>query len=139
MIKGKVGQDVTVEQAYEAARSCALALLGTLEREVDDLDSVRIVHLKLYQGDRSVSIFLTGCDLQVQIIKVTGYINCTENFTEHSQVMNGASDFLVQVFGEGRGSHTRSGTRLTWNWIVCFIPFKMQIISLPIMMWAYIT
>lgn len=51
--------------------------------------------------------------IQVQIVKVTGYINCTENFTDHSQVMNGASDFLVQVFGESRGSHTRSGTRLT--------------------------
>jgi len=46
LIKGKVGQDITVEQAYEAAKACALALLGTLEREVDDLDSVRVPQVK---------------------------------------------------------------------------------------------
>jgi enamine deaminase RidA (YjgF/YER057c/UK114 family) len=85
LIRGKVGRDISVEEAYEAAKSCALALLGTLKAEVDDLDLV-------------------------QIVKISGFINCVEDFTEHSKVMNGASDFLVEVLGPERGRHCRIGT-----------------------------
>lgn len=82
MIRGKVGKDLTVEGAYEAAKSCALALLGTLKAEVDDLD-------------------------MVQIMKISGFVNCVDGFTEHSKVINGASDFLIEVLGPERGRHCR--------------------------------
>jgi hypothetical protein len=84
LIRGKVGKDLTVEAAYEAAKSCALALLGTLKAEVDDLDLI-------------------------QIVKINGFVNCVDGFLDHSKVINGASDFLVEVLGPERGRHCRIG------------------------------
>jgi enamine deaminase RidA (YjgF/YER057c/UK114 family) len=80
---GKVGRDRTVEQGYEAARLTALCLLATLKAELGDLARVR------------------------RIVRVFGIVNATDDFTQHSQVINGASDLLVEVFGE-RGRHARA-------------------------------
>lgn len=80
---GKVGRDRTVEEGYEAARLTALCLLATLKAELGDLDRVR------------------------RIVRVFGIVNATDDFTQHSQVINGASDLLVKVFGE-RGRHARA-------------------------------
>lgn len=80
---GKVGRDRTVEQGYEAARLTALCLLATLKAELGDLGRVR------------------------RIVRVFGIVNATDDFTQHSQVINGASDLLVDVFGE-RGRHARA-------------------------------
>ncbi len=82
-ITGKVGGELTTQQGYEAARACMLACLGSLQAEIGDLEKVR------------------------QIVKLLGMVNCTEDFGEQPQVINGASDLLVSLFGE-RGRHARS-------------------------------
>lgn len=80
---GKLGHDRTVEEGYEAARLTALCLLATLKAELGDLGRVR------------------------RIVRVFGVVNATEDFTQHSRVIDGASDLLVDVFGE-RGRHARA-------------------------------
>jgi enamine deaminase RidA (YjgF/YER057c/UK114 family) len=82
-ITGKVGLDRTVAEGYEAARLTALCLLASLKAEIGDLDKV------------------------VQIIKVNGMVNATEEFKYHSKVINGCSDLLIEIFGE-RGRHARA-------------------------------
>ncbi len=83
LITGKLGADVTLERGYEAARWTALALLANLQAEVGSLDRV------------------------VRIVKLLGMVNCTPDFTRQPEVINGASDLLVEVFGE-KGRHARS-------------------------------
>jgi len=80
---GKLGAGVSVEEGYEAARLCAIGLLSRLRAEVGSLDRVR------------------------RVVKITGYVNAAPDFTEHAQVMNGASDLLAAVFGEA-GKHARA-------------------------------
>ena len=81
LFPGKVGCDVTPEQAYQAARLAALRLLSELAAEVD-LDDI-------------------------QFVKVNGYVNAVSDFGDHPIVINGASDLLVEIFGE-RGRHART-------------------------------
>jgi enamine deaminase RidA (YjgF/YER057c/UK114 family) len=83
LITGKVGSDLTVEEGYRAARMVAVGLLGSLKDLIGDLDRVR------------------------RIVKLLGMVNCDPDFMEQPQVVNGASDLLVEVFGE-RGRHARS-------------------------------
>ncbi len=83
-VTGKVGQDLTLEEGYEAARLTAIALLASLKAEIGDLNKV------------------------TRIVKVTGMVNATPDFTEHPQVINGFSDLMVEVFGEERGKHARA-------------------------------
>lgn len=80
---GKVGRDFTVEQAYEAARLTCLGCLATVKAYLGDLDKVR------------------------RVVKVLGFVNSAPGFENQPAVVNGASDLLVQVFGE-RGRHARS-------------------------------
>ncbi|HEY7494363.1 MAG TPA: RidA family protein [Candidatus Tectomicrobia bacterium] len=80
---GKVGRELTTEQAYEAARVVMLNCLATVQRELGDLDRVK------------------------RIVKLLGMVNCTEDFTEHPRVINGASDLLIELYGEA-GRHARS-------------------------------
>ncbi|HYC83629.1 MAG TPA: RidA family protein [Chryseosolibacter sp.] len=82
-ITGKVGKDLTIEQAIQAARATAISLLSTMKAEIGDLNKVK------------------------RIVKVTGWVNCDPQFTEQPKVMNGCSDLLVAVFGE-RGKHARA-------------------------------
>jgi enamine deaminase RidA (YjgF/YER057c/UK114 family) len=82
-IKGKVGRDLTVEQGYEAAKVVMLNMLQSLKGVVGDLDKVR------------------------RIVKLLGFVNCTEDFPDQPKVINGASDLLVELYGE-RGRHARS-------------------------------
>jgi len=81
--RGKVGAGVTLEQAYDAARNCALNHLATMKAALGDLDRVE------------------------RIVKVLGYVNVAPDFIDMPKVINGESDLLVQVFGE-RGQHTRA-------------------------------
>ena len=83
IIRGKVGRDLTVEEGYQAARIVAIGLLGSLKGVVGNLDKVR------------------------RIVKLLGMVNCGPDFTEQPQVVNGASDLMVEVFGE-KGRHARS-------------------------------
>ena len=81
---GKVGKDVTLEQAYEDARLVGIQLLAAARRALDgDLSRVR------------------------RVVKLLGFVNGAPDFDRHPQVINGCSDFLVEVFGEA-GRHARS-------------------------------
>jgi enamine deaminase RidA (YjgF/YER057c/UK114 family) len=92
LIVGKVGRDLTVDDGYNSARLCAIQILGTLKQELGSLDRV------------------------ARIVKVVGFVNCTDDFTQHPAVINGASDLLAQVFGE-KGRHARSAVGS------CSLPF----------------
>ena len=83
MVCGKVGTDVTLEQAQRAARMTALSILATLAAELGDLDRVE------------------------RIVKVFGMVNCAPGFNQTPAVIDGCSDLLVEVFDEA-GRHTRS-------------------------------
>ncbi len=82
-IRGKVGRELTVEQGYEAAKVVTLNILQSLKGVIGDLDKVR------------------------RIVKLLGFVNCTEDFPDQPKVINGASDLLVELYGE-RGRHARS-------------------------------
>lgn len=81
---GKVGDGISVQQGYDAARACGIQLLSSLKDA-------------------------TGGDLKKvkRIVKVLGMVNCTTGFTDQPKVMNGFSDLMVAVFGE-KGKHARS-------------------------------
>lgn len=80
---GKVGDEVGVEEAQKAARVCALNALAAAASVSGGLDGI------------------------LRIVKVTGYVASTANFTRQPEVLNGASDFIGEVFGEA-GRHARS-------------------------------
>ncbi|HEX5171748.1 MAG TPA: RidA family protein [Cyclobacteriaceae bacterium] len=82
-ITGKLGKDLTIEQGYEAARLTAISLLATIKSELGSLNKVK------------------------RIVKVTGMVNSTADFTDQPKVINGCSDLLVAVFGEN-GKHARA-------------------------------
>jgi enamine deaminase RidA (YjgF/YER057c/UK114 family) len=82
-ITGKVGLDRAIADGYSAARSCVLTQLAVLKRELGSLDSI------------------------AEVISLTGYVNAVEGFEESPAVINGASDLLVQVFGDA-GKHVRA-------------------------------
>jgi enamine deaminase RidA (YjgF/YER057c/UK114 family) len=87
-VTGKLGDDTSIEDGYEAARLSGVALLARLRGELGSLDRVR------------------------RIVKVTGYVNATPEFTQHAQVLNGASDLLAAVFGEA-GKHARAAVGMS--------------------------
>ena len=82
-LTGKVGKDISAEEAYLAARECALMLLAEMKEVLGDLEHVG------------------------KIVKVNGYVNSDPDFTEQPKVINGASEFFEQVFGEC-GKHART-------------------------------
>jgi enamine deaminase RidA (YjgF/YER057c/UK114 family) len=82
-ITGKVGGTVDIATAREAARMCILNRLAVLQGELGDLDRI------------------------TRIVTVNGFVNSTPEFDQHPQVLNGASELLVEVFGE-IGKHTRT-------------------------------
>ncbi len=81
--KGKVDSDVTVEEAYQAARSVGLQILATAQEALGSLDRIS------------------------RTVKVLGMVNSAPNFEGHPKVINGCSDLLVEVLGRA-GRHTRS-------------------------------
>jgi enamine deaminase RidA (YjgF/YER057c/UK114 family) len=80
---GKLGQTVSIEQGQEAARLCALNILAQLKAAIGSLDKVK------------------------RCIKLSGFVNATDDFTAHPQIINGASDLMVEAFGEP-GKHARA-------------------------------
>jgi enamine deaminase RidA (YjgF/YER057c/UK114 family) len=80
--KGKVGKDLTISDGKEAAKLCTVNALAHLKDVLLNLD-----HIKRF-------------------VKLSGFVNCDASFTSHPDVINGASDFLVQLFGE-KGRHSR--------------------------------
>lgn len=80
---GKVGAGITPDDARDAARLCALNILA------------------------QARAFLGSLDRVTRVVQVSGFVNGTPDFGDHPRVINGASDLLVEVFGEDRGSHAR--------------------------------
>ena len=84
LIKGKLGKDLTTEDGYEAAKRCALNIVAQCKKACsNDLSKIK------------------SC------IKLTGYVNSTDNFTDQPKIINGASDLISSLFGE-IGKHTRA-------------------------------
>ncbi len=84
LVRGKLGENMSVEDAQKAARLCALNLLAHVSVACDgDLNRV------------------------ARVVKLTGFVNCTADFNQHPQVINGASDLLAEVFGDA-GKHARA-------------------------------
>ena len=85
--QGKIGRDLTVDQGYDAARMCGLNLIAQVRAACNgDLDRVK------------------------QVVKLGAFVNCVEDFKEHPNVVNGASDLMAEVFGDaGRCTRTNAG------------------------------
>ena len=81
--RGKVGIELTQDDAYDEAQTCALNALAAVQDLTGSLDAIS------------------------QVVKVTGYVNSAEGFSDQSTVVNGASDLLVKLFGE-KGKHARA-------------------------------
>ena len=83
MIKGKIGKNLTLEDGKKAARYAILNAIGHLKKSVMNLNNVK------------------------QCVKINGFINSAEDFTDHAVLLNSASDLLVEIFGE-KGKHARA-------------------------------
>ena len=84
LIKGKVGKELSTEDAYKAAERCGLSIIAQVKKACD--------------GDLSK---IKSC------VKLTGFVNSTEDFIEQPKVINGASDLIASIFGDA-GMHTRA-------------------------------
>ena len=84
LIKGKVGKDLDIDAGYEAAKRCALSIVAQVK--------------KACNGDLSK---IKSC------VKLTGFVNSTDNFSDQPKVINGASDLIASIFGND-GMHTRA-------------------------------
>ena len=84
LITGKLGKQLTIEEGIEAAHACAINLIAQLRAAcTGDLDRVK------------------------RVVKLGGFVNCTHDFIDHPVVINGASDLMVEVFGD-QGRHARA-------------------------------
>ena len=84
LIKGKLGKDLKTEEGYEAAKRCGLSIVSQVKKACgDDLSKIK------------------SC------VKLTGFVNSAEDFTEQPKVINGASELIVSIFGDA-GMHTRA-------------------------------
>ena len=84
LIKGKLGKDLKTEEGYEAAKRCGLSIISQVKKACgDDLSKIK------------------SC------VKLTGFVNSAEDFTEQPKVINGASELIVSIFGDA-GMHTRA-------------------------------
>lgn len=102
-VAGKVGDTISVDQAYQHARSVGLSLIAVMKQELGDLDKVK------------------------GILKVLGMVNCVPTFTDQPKVINGCSDLLVEVFGEA-GRHARSAVGM--GSLPNQIPVEIELIAL---------
>jgi enamine deaminase RidA (YjgF/YER057c/UK114 family) len=101
---GKIGRELTIEDGIAAARLTALNILGTIERELGPLDNIR------------------------QWLKMDGYVNAVEGFTEQARVINGCSDLILDLFGRDRlAARTSIG--------VADLPFGMPVEIDAILEW----
>ncbi len=83
LVRGRLGEDVSLEEGYDAARACGLMLIAQLKAALGSLDRVE------------------------RVVKLGGYVNSAADFTDQPKVVNGASELMVAVFGDA-GKHARS-------------------------------
>lgn len=88
VVTGKLGKSLTTEQGAQAARLAGESILATIKQELGSLDKV------------------------ARLVKATGMVNATAEFTQHSQVINGFSDLMVEVFGQ-QGKHARAAVGMS--------------------------
>ena len=100
-IAGKVGETISLEQAYQHARTVGLQLIAVMKQELGDLDRVK------------------------GIVKVLGMVNAGPGFGDHPKVINGCSDLFVEVFGEA-GRHARSAVGM--GSLPSEIPVEIEVI-----------
>jgi enamine deaminase RidA (YjgF/YER057c/UK114 family) len=101
-LTGKVGRNLTEAEGAAAARTCALQLLAVLKSQVGELSRV------------------------TRIVRVGGFVNCTEDFTAQPKVVNGASDLLVAVFGDA-GKHARAAVGM--NALPAGAPVEIELVA----------
>jgi enamine deaminase RidA (YjgF/YER057c/UK114 family) len=89
VIKGKIGEDLDIEQGYAAARECCLQLLSNLKTVVGSLDNV------------------------VRIVKLLCMVNSAPDFVDQPSVANGCTDLLIELYGDKRGKHARSAVGMS--------------------------
>ena len=87
-IAGKLGDTMTTEQGAKAARMAGISILSTIRQQLGSLDKVK------------------------RLVKVTGMVNATQDYTQHSTVINGFSDLMVEVFGD-KGKHARAAVGMS--------------------------
>ena len=83
LIRGKVGKDLDIDQAYDAAKRVGITILSVIKNDI-------------------------GIDKINKVVKILGLVNCTVDFTHQPKVINGCSDLLVDFFGKEKGVHARS-------------------------------
>ena len=99
--RGRLGENLSLEEGYECARNCALNCLSAIEKAIGDLDKVD------------------------KVIKVLGFIRSGRGFDQQSQVLNGASELFEYLFGE-KGKHARSAIGV--NELPMGIPVEVEVI-----------
>jgi enamine deaminase RidA (YjgF/YER057c/UK114 family) len=104
LMKGRLGENFTVDEGQAAARQCALNLLATIKGACGDLDNVK------------------------RVLRVTGYVNSTTDFTSQPVVINGCSDFFGEVFGVEVARHARSAVGV--NVLPLGVPVEIEAIVL---------
>jgi enamine deaminase RidA (YjgF/YER057c/UK114 family) len=83
LIKGRLGEDMTLEQGQQAARACAINLIAQMKAALGELDRV------------------------TRVVKLGGFVNAAADFTDLPKVVNGCSDLMVEIFGD-KGRHARA-------------------------------
>ena len=100
--QGRLGENMTIEQGKEAAKLCAINALAAMKSVITTLDEIE------------------------RIVKLQGFVNSTDDFLQHPAVLNGASEFLIEVFGEnGRHARCDMGVNVLWN----MAPVELDIIA----------
>lgn len=103
-VTGKLGRDLSLEEGQEAARRCALNLLANLKDKLGDLDRIK------------------------RFVKVLAFVNCTDDFGQQPQVVNGGSNLIRDIFGDEAGLPARSaiGTNSLPGGIACEIEVLVE-------------
>jgi enamine deaminase RidA (YjgF/YER057c/UK114 family) len=103
LYSGTVGDSVSTEEAADIARIIGIELVATLKSAVGDLDKIK------------------------RIVKIVGFVNCVDSFTEQPEVINGCSNVLVEIFGSERGAHARSAVGT--NSLPRQVPVEIELIA----------
>lgn len=106
LVKGKLGDDLSVEQGYAAARGCGLMLLAQAEAALGSLDRI------------------------ARVVKLGAFVACTSDFTDQPKVANGASELMVAVFGDV-GKHSRSAVGVPSLPLGCAVEIDAVFAVLP--------
>jgi enamine deaminase RidA (YjgF/YER057c/UK114 family) len=103
--RGKLGRDLTLEEGQESARQCVISLLGILKYELKDLDRIE------------------------RIVRLIGYVNSADGFTNQPKVINGASQLLIDIWGE-KGRHARAALSANELWdnipVECYLVVQIK-------------